>query len=170
MKYIIFLDVDGVINCDSTQDTVCGGYVGIDDALVKNLEDLCDRFEDKVSIVLTTTWAEKWYRDFRDKEEQDEFANILDERLRKYKLHAIDKIADPISYYRGKYVYEYLNKHPEIEGYVILDDFDFDFLDYPEVASHWIQTTEAQGFHEGLIDFAEDIIKGKCNAFHKPHI
>ena len=165
MKYVIFLDVDGVLNCDTTKDTV-DGFTGIDDTLVVNLSDLCKRFEEPVSIVLTTTWAEYWYRDPRDKELQDSFATALDNHLRRFGLHAIDKILRCTDYCRGAQISRYLGNHPEIEGYVILDDFDFDFMHFPEIASHWIQTAEAQGFHAGLVDFAERVLRGEAEVEH----
>lgn len=158
MKYIIFLDVDGVLNSESTKEKV-QNFVGIDDINVQNLAALVKRM-DEVSIVLTTTWAEYWQRDVRFKEEQDVFANVLDAKLAKFGLHAIDKIDDCVGFYRGESIYRYLSKHPECEGYVILDDEEFDF-EKIGLLMHHLKTYDNQGaFKESMIDYAEMILKG----------
>lgn len=72
---IIFLDVDGVLNCRTTEDVFCGS-VGIEDEKVSLLKQIVD--STKAVIVLVSSWKEWWYKEPKLKREQDRFANYLD--------------------------------------------------------------------------------------------
>ena len=56
---IIFLDVDGVLNCKSSKSR-CGGFLGIDDSKVKLLKEIIDITGAK--IVLSSSWRYGWRR------------------------------------------------------------------------------------------------------------
>lgn len=51
---VLFLDVDGVLNCDSTKER-CNGFVGVDRRLSAKLVKWLER-NDGVEIVLSSTW------------------------------------------------------------------------------------------------------------------
>ena len=126
---IIFLDVDGVLNCETTKDR-CGRYVGIEDQKVSYLKEIVDTCHAK--IVLVSTWKEFWKKE-PYKKHQDYLANYLDHKLAKQGLKIVDKTTDYNGLSnRGAGIQEYLSflKTNEIlvNNYVILDDLIFDYL------------------------------------------
>ena len=76
---IIFLDVDGVLNCKSTPDR-CYGYIGIEDEKVNHLKRIVE--ETSAKIVLISSWKEYWKKN-PYKSHQDCLANYLDKKLAK---------------------------------------------------------------------------------------
>ena len=123
---LIFLDVDGVLNCRNTKDTI-GHYIGIEDKKVSLLKELVDKANAK--IVLVSSWKQWWFKDFKDR--QDDMANYLDMKLATQGLSIMDKTNDYNSYNRGDGILEYLwklkRRNIEVDNYVILDDEMFDY-------------------------------------------
>ena len=85
---IVFLDIDGVLNCEGSRSR-CVGYRGIDDKKVENLAKIVKATG--AEIVLTSTWKEDWRK--TDKAHQGMMANYLDKKLKKQGLNALDKTA-----------------------------------------------------------------------------
>lgn len=138
---VLFLDIDGVLNCHSTKDS-CGKYIGIDDGKVELLKEIIDATG--AIIVLVSTWKECWASEPRFKANQDELATYLDEKLAKHGLTAVDKTIDGDSFRRGKGILRYIELQKErgidINKYVILDDEMFDYLE-TKLTRHLIQTS-----------------------------
>lgn len=126
---LIFLDVDGVLNCHSTKDR-CGQYIGIEDSKVKLLKEIVDWTNAK--LVLVSTWKEWWFKEDRLKDRQDDLATYLDEKLAKQGLVIYDKTNDYNSINRGKGILRYIELLEErgnfVDKFVILDDETFDYL------------------------------------------
>ena len=126
---IVFLDIDGVLNCSTTKDK-CGKYTGIEDSKVSLLKELVDKTNSK--IVLVSTWKMFWYKEPHLKCMQDELANYLDEKLLKQGLKIYDKTDDYDVLERGDGIIEYLRilniKKIKVNKFVILDDQSFDYL------------------------------------------
>jgi hypothetical protein len=55
---------------------------------------------------------------------------------------------------RGNEIKMWLDKHPDVESFVILDDEISDI--FPVFPHNYIRTTMERGFHEGLIQEAID--------------
>ena len=136
---IIFLDIDGVLNCETTADAV-GNYTGIEDKKVRLLSEIVRQTD--ALIVLTSTWTEFWYREESKKELQDAFANHLDEKLNACGLSVFDKTEDRI-FDRGKGILQFIKGY-EPEAFVILDDNLFDFRE-TGLADHLIRTDLSVG-------------------------
>lgn len=138
---VLFLDVDGVLNCHSTKDA-CGRYIGIDDKKVVLLKEIVD--STGAIIVLISTWKRCWTNEPRLKPNQDELASYLDEKLLKQGLVAIDKTIDGNSHRRGKGILRYIELQKEkginVNKYVILDDEMFDYLE-TKMTKHLLQTS-----------------------------
>lgn len=117
---VIFLDVDGVLNCGSSQAR-CEGFIGIDNDKVKRLRTIVERTDAK--IVLTSTWKSFWFP--IDKEDQDGLANYLDRKLKREGLRILDKTKGE-GMDRGKSILEWVNSR-NVESFVILDDETFDY-------------------------------------------
>ena len=126
---IIFLDVDGVLNCSTTKDK-CGQYTGIEDKKVELLKEIVDKTNAK--LVLVSTWRFYWYKEKHLKDKQDNIANYLDQKLAKYGLEIYDKVDDYECLERGESILEYLSvlaiKKIKVNKFVIIDDEAFDYL------------------------------------------
>jgi len=142
---LVFLDVDGVLNCKTTEDK-CNGYRGIEDSKVALLKELVDKTNSK--IILVSTWKLFWYRRKIHKDKQDDLANYLDQKLSNYGLIIYDKTREYDIHNRGEGVIRYINKleHKgiKINKYVILDDELFDYLN-AKLTDHLIQTDFENG-------------------------
>lgn len=153
---ILFLDVDGVLNCINTKDK-CGIYMGIEDAKVKVLKEIID--ETNAVIVLSSDWKYGWHKEKANKVFQDEPANYLDNKLKKQNLVIIDKTYEYYASERGKGIKEFLNlmerQKQEVENFVILDDRLFDF-EKEGLLEHFVHTDFKEGLNE---DYKNKAIK-----------
>ena len=86
---IIFLDIDGVLNCEHSKSR-CQNWIGIDNKRVKLLRKIVDEIGAK--IVLISSWKRKWER--FDKDNQHEVGNYLDRKLKRERLYIMDKTKD----------------------------------------------------------------------------
>lgn len=130
----IFLDIDGVLNCQATQE-YCGLWLGIDDEKVKRLHHIVEATG--AYIVLTSTWKYDWHKE--TKEKQDDLANYLDRKLKVEGLQILDKTEDLWSD-RGAGILRWIARHP-VDAFVILDDEPFDYAEQ-NLLDHLIQTIE----------------------------
>lgn len=119
-KFVVFLDVDGVLNSRTTVQRTPEGYQGIDDARVELLSNVIKSMGGG-DIVLSSDWKEM-------KSTQEDYVYLVS-KLEKYGLHIFSQTKDK-KHNRGEGILHYLEEHPEIEEYVILDDCKFDFADY----------------------------------------
>ena len=123
MQFAVFLDVDGVLNTRTTCQHTPDGYTGIDDARVEILANAIKMY-DCYEIILISDWKEMGEYD-------DDYLYLL-EKLDLYGLDISGKTKDQGNN-RGKGIINYLKSHPEIDDYVILDDHEFDFMDYTQL-------------------------------------
>ena len=121
--FVVFLDVDGVLNTRTTCQRTPDGYTGIDDARVSVLANTIKKYGGG-DIVLSSDWKEM--------KTTDEDYIYLASKLEKYGLNISGHTQDKKSK-RGAGIVKYLEGHPEIEEYVILDDCTFDFMDYKKL-------------------------------------
>ena len=137
---IVFLDIDGVLNCQDTEET-CGEYIGIEDTKVTLLKQIIDATG--AAIILISSWKEGWTSNPNFKITQDELATYLDEKLAKQGLVIKGKTFDGNSN-RGKGIIRFIDKQKEIginiDKYIILDDEMFDYLEV-DIAEHLIKTS-----------------------------
>lgn len=122
-NFVVFLDVDGVLNTKTTVQRTPDGYTGIDDARVKVLANVINKFGG-ADIVLSSDW--------KDMKQTDEDYIYLVSKLEMYGLSISGHTQDSMNN-RGAGIIKYLEDHPEIEEYVILDDCKFDFNDYEQL-------------------------------------
>ena len=149
--FYIFLDVDGILNNDITQDRIENFYLGIAPELVDNFKELYDKLVERygeVKIILSSTWKHRWYK--TKKERQDEFANRLDEALAAVGLEVSAKIGESYFIERGALIKEYMEDCP-CDDFVILDDCIFDYME-EELMDHLILTDESYGLCQSDID------------------
>ena len=138
---IVFLDIDGVLNCEGSRSR-CAGYRGIDDKKAENLAQIVRATGAK--IVLISTWKDDWRK--TDKAHQGMMANYLDKKLKKQGLAAWDKTRDFVGeryLSRGEGILEYLARGGA-QGYVILDDWQFDY-DSCGLTGNYVKTDNYNG-------------------------
>lgn len=123
---IIFLDVEGVLNCQSTTDII-DGEVGIDDEKVALLKEMVDIMDAR--IVLVSLWKQLWYAYSKDL--QDDLASTLDERLEQHGLVINDLTEDVSDYWdRGQGILNWIDRQKSAVGRIlILDDEAYDYVE-----------------------------------------
>ncbi len=153
---IVFLDIDGVLNCEGSRSR-CVGYRGIDDKKVKTLAKIVKATG--AEIVLISTWKDDWRK--TDKARQGILANYLDKKMKKQGLVVLDKTRDCIGeryLSRGEGILDYLTSN-KVETYVILDDYQFDY-DSCGLTDNYVKTDNYNGgLTEDLANKAIEILK-----------
>lgn len=122
-EFVVFLDVDGVLNSRATVQRTPEGYQGIDDARVELLSNVIKKMGGG-DIVLSSDWKEM-------KTTQEDYLYLVS-KLEKFGLNISSHTNDQ-KHNRGEGIVNYLQEHPEIKEYVILDDCKFDFVDYKKL-------------------------------------
>lgn len=117
---VIFLDVDGVLNCQNSK-TSCNGIMGVDDEKVENLKILVDNT--KAKLVLTSSWRTGWHKDL--KEQQGYLAEHLERKLETAGLSILDK-TDDFCVMRGEAITKWLFDNA-VDNFIILDDEIWDY-------------------------------------------
>lgn len=149
MEKVIFLDVDGVLNCD-TSGSSCGPYLGIDNDKVKRLRRIVEATG--AHIVLCSSWKDEWYSEpFKD--EQSELANYLDRKLKRERLYIFDKTLDDW-HHRGAGILKYIKMHPIVKKFIIIDDEMFDYEQYSRLMGSLIRTDTHVGLQDDDVEAA----------------
>ncbi len=129
---VIFLDVDGVINCQYTTQSY-GGFIGIDPYMAILVDRILQATGAK--IVLSSTWR-------LDKNSRDEVSKFVD---------FIDFTPDIAHEVRWKEVSQYLSTHQDIEKFAVLDD---NWYDFPEDAEWFFKTSWLSGITDEVANKA----------------
>ncbi len=149
---IIFLDVDGVLNCNSTKERF-QGFIGIDDKYVERLAVLVNESskEEDTQIVLSSSWR---LDEVKGGEIVHDALDYVKEKLSKQGLSIYDVtpyVKPTVNYTRGFEIQTWLNDKHDVSSFVVLDDelfWDFKKL---KITRHFVQTT-FYGSHAGLQD------------------
>lgn len=149
-RKVIFLDIDGVLNCNNTIED-CFGMTGIEDRLVQKLSTIVNATG--AEIVLVSTWRDYW--EPQEKEKQDAEGTYLDFMLQKQGLYISDKTDPDWHFKRGQGIFEWL-KDKNVKSFVILDDEPHDYKEV-NLERYWVQTYDVND--GGITD--EDVAKAK---------
>ena len=152
---IIFLDIDGVLNCQGSS-TYFGVAPGIDEDKLLRLQRIIQATGAR--IVLTSSWKEDW-------QEKNAAGQYIDNVLASVGLSVFDKTEDRVLN-RGFGIQSWINSH-NVQSYVILDDECFDYEEYPELEKRWIQTVfgnEKGGLQEEHVEKAISILNKDIEA------
>ena len=136
MDKIIFLDIDGVLNCQSSEFYM-SNYAGIDEDKLLRLKEIVNATG--AQIVLSSSWKHYWRLDY--KEFQNEFGDEIDNRLAPLGLLPIAKTEDPNrdGLRRGAGIIKWVLDHG-VSDWVVLDDDIFpDFYD-EGILPHLVKT------------------------------
>lgn len=158
---VIFLDIDGVLNCSTSKsfchDDLCGIIHGIDSDKVKRLAKIVEATG--AQIILSSDWKDGWSKYYTS--QKPSHAKYLDNHLyKKGKLTIKDKT--PTTYngtwFRGEEILTYLKTHQDIENYVILDDVLFDDFANNEIEEHLVLTNRKVGLTDSNVNDAVKIL------------
>ena len=171
---VIFLDIDGVLNWEGSKASFYDPetnltYLGIDKARVRRLAQIVNASAAK--IVLVTDW--KGGYEIGAYKQQTKHAKYLNNKLREFNLKVYDKTDIEIKrYYRGANIIKWLDAHPEVTDYIIIDDSlsKYSNIDDPAIKEHFIKTVEDyKGIDElsGLTDALVPIAVGMLHGIYK---
>lgn len=152
---VIFLDIDGVLNNVGSKSRCCG-YIGIDNNKVKLLRHIIE--STGAQIILSSSWREKWYP--VDKSACDKMAKYMDKKLAKEGLYILDK-TDNFHGMRGREIHDFLDKHPEIDKWIVLDDVVFNDFEEFGILEHLVNTeyySSVGGLTEKHVELAIKIL------------
>ena len=135
MGFVVFLDVDGVLNTRRTCQKSLDGYTGIDDERVKILSNSIKEMRGD-GVVLTTTWKNL-------KPEDEDYVYFVG-KLEQFGIKIIGKTEDNEVNKRGEGIQKYLDAHPEIDEFVVLDDNEYEFSNTSRLWESFI-TTDGKG-------------------------
>lgn len=158
---IIFLDIDGVLNC-TTSISCCidddGRIIkGIDSDKVKRLAKIVEATD--AEIILSSDWKDGWNKYYTG--QKPSHIKYLDNHLyKKGKLIIKDKTPDTNkgSWFRGEEILTYLRIHSGIDNYVILDDTFFDDFANKEIEEHLVLTNREVGLTDDDVKNAIKIL------------
>ena len=148
---IIFLDFDGVI-------TTYQSKWKIDMDKVKIINDICDKTNAK--IVVSSSWRIGYRGIVHTFQEYLKQYFVKNEYVGLFKFNKfIDNIVGMTDSgsSRGNEIKFYMNEHPDIENYVIIDD-DSDMCDYQ--LFNFVQTDTYEGITERDAKLCVDILNG----------
>ena len=161
---VVFLDIDFVLNNSNTKERI-GCSIGIEDEKILLLKDIVAHLE--ADIILTSSWREFWSKDLNPCSDARplgssplDHGRYLNEKLAEHGLTITDKTPSYSWFDRASEVRAWLEEHPEVDRFVILDDEDFGWKNY-SLDKHWVCTFEAGliGYDGGLTQEHVDYIK-----------
>ena len=149
---VIFLDVDGVLNCSTTESNSPNGFIGVDDILLNNLKTVLDKTDAK--IVLSSSW--------KTLNENDSDYLYLIEKLESIGADIVGKTVDATgTFNRGAGIETYLlDFEDDISEFVVLDDELFDFLSKDILKGHIVIPKDYVGLTEENMNKAIEILNG----------
>ena len=139
---VVFLDVDGVLNTRNTcVYAPSGTYVGVDEARVIILANaIKQNFID--GVVLTSTWKNM-------REDSEDYVYLVN-TLEKYGVRILGKTVEERTSQREVGILKYLELHPEIEDFVIVDDQHYGFDGYRKIWESFIDT-QGKGIEHAVL-------------------
>ena len=146
----VFLDVDGVLNDDRTEDRTPNGFAGLDEDKVALLADFVH--ETGARIVLTSTWKDQdlWIRELHPGAD-------LVYLLGRLADHGIEIEAYTRDGDRGRAVRDWMDAHPGPS--VIFDDNWVRSYADAGITRYLVQTTMARGLQPKHVRRARQILE-----------
>ena len=154
---IIFLDVDGVLNCRHTEESIAG-FVFVSEDKILLLKEIIDRTG--AQVVLSSTWRWGWaYKERNPNSTSNDVMlfEALQERLAEFGIELMDYT--PELGMRSWEINDWLDKHQGegIESYVVLDDRADELYDHEE---QLVETDLEYGLTQEDVEQAVNILNG----------
>jgi len=120
MRRVIFVDIDGVLNCDTTTNQI-NGWDFIDDDKVALLADIIHKTNSEIVISSDWRFIPTSHYDENDPESPVPMWSAFNAKLTEYNLRISD-MTGPYNWSRGHEILEYVSRHDDIERWIALDD------------------------------------------------
>lgn len=139
---VVFLDVDGVLNTrTSCVHAPSGIYVGVDEARLLVLSKaMKETYTD--GVVLTSTWKNM-------KNDEEDYVYLVTS-LKRHGIKVLGKTEEERTSQRERGILSYLESHPEIEDFVILDDQHYGFDGYRKLWESFLDT-QGKGIEHAVL-------------------
>jgi hypothetical protein len=132
---VLFLDIDGVVNCKATRRRRDRGITPIEPRLPRIVQEIA-RSVPELKIVLSSAWREI-----------EDGRALVEERV--LPCFDITPVFDEADEVRGYEIQAWLELHPGVTRYAIVDD-DCDMLDHQR--PHFFRTSAKTGITRELAD------------------
>lgn len=133
---ILFLDIDGVVNCLTTHQRH-RGFIGIDPEMAFRVGKI--QLDTGCEVVLSSTWR---LGEVSREEVRNQVVNFIDVTP---EIHTGGRYSG----IRGEEIQDWLDRHPEVTKYAILDD-DSDMLETQ--LPNFFQTTWETGITKEIAE------------------
>ena len=154
---IIFLDIDGVVNCISTKERF-NGLIGVEQEKITLVKQIVEATDAK--IVLSSTWRLDWLWFNEGKPVNLNSFNYLKKEFAKQGLEFFDVTPSHKDSWRAREIQEWLDTTTEkIDGYVVIDDDTYDIA--KEHRGHLLTTSWRHGLKPNAVKIAIDILNKK---------
>lgn len=155
---VIFLDIDGVLNCRFTREKY-RGYPFVMGRKIEMIKHLVE--ETGARIVLSSSWRKGWYdmQSGRIKTIETELYIALRNELQNYLLEIMDYTPVIANNKRGEEIEQWLREWDgePIESFVILDDMNGQYL-RPH-ANRLVRTSINEGLQTVHVELAKKILE-----------
>ena len=152
MRKILFLDFDGVLNCETTEERYGSMFLGLEPEKINLLNEIVERTS--VEIVISSTW--------KMSHTHEELAGLLEGGGFKHGDKIIGCTPDIYAY--GKIIQVFAPRHEEIQkwldesgsdvdSFIILDDIG----DMGALQGHLVQTSWESGLCREVV---EKVVEG----------
>lgn len=171
----IFLDIDGVLNNETTKDRI-GNFVGLNPGHIKRFNKIIEAHPD-TEIVISSTWRHSFthgvYESF------EELVHLLMSRGVKGQFVGHTPFPETGIYLsRGDEIRLYLNSHPKIKHFIVIDDDssgmkprmapkfiqslnNYEYVPIEiDLRPHWIQTSWESGLKLSGVSKAIKLLRG----------
>ena len=156
---VIFLDIDGVVNCWDTKERAPSKVIGVEQRLIALIKEIVDATDAK--LVLSSTWRQDWFYDYLDGEDWP----YLRSEFAKQNLFFLDYTPLHKDRHRGEEIKDWLeNTEYDVKSYVVIDDEMFDIRDLHE--GHMVQTSFDSGIKPGAVKMAIKILEKEDNPYN----
>ena len=147
----IFLDVDGVLNRYGVRYN--DHDEELDDYLISHLQKLVK--DTNAVLILSSAWRDGWKENSSEEEnpQNEPYFDRLVEKLAEHEMTLSDRLGK-IQWHREDAIREYLEQHPEVQNFVILDDWN----DMGEYTDRLILTNPREGLTEADVEKAKRLL------------
>jgi hypothetical protein len=116
---VIFLDIDGVLNCSSTRERIDGIFF-VEDQKIEYLKEIIECTG--AVVVLSSTWRIGWAWMQHNPDYHDKHFEMLRDKLQEHGIQLFGRTPTSNHGVRGLEIDEWLRHHSDVESFVILDD------------------------------------------------
>ena len=153
---VVFLDIDGVVNCSDTKERSPSKVIGVEQSKIALIKQIVDATGAK--LVLSSTWRIGWFYEetgSHDRDKQDWY--YLRDEFSKQGLWFFDYTPLDKSRHRGTEIQTWLDKwEDEIDAYVVIDDSMYDIWEMHE--GHLIETSFGYGIQDEHVKQAIELL------------